>query len=68
MGGRDGRAPVPGPDGADGFEQTGRRAERVGARRRLPTGMSEAIDAYLEPECGDRPTVVELADTLEQYI
>jgi hypothetical protein len=47
----------PRPDGAGGFEQTRRLAERVGQRRRLPTGMSQAIDACLEPDCGDRPTV-----------
>jgi serine/threonine protein kinase len=63
-----GARPFTGPDSGEGFEQTRRRAQRVGALRRLPAGMAKAIDACLEPAPRDRPTVVELSDALEQHV
>jgi serine/threonine protein kinase len=63
-----GARPFAGPERGPAFEQLERRAAPVGSRRRLPTGMAAAIDACLEPEPGDRPTVTELADALDEQL
>ncbi|GGO84260.1 serine/threonine-protein kinase [Wenjunlia tyrosinilytica] len=52
--------------GGDGwYPQLEDRAPPVGSRRNLPRGLAEAIDRCLEPGPGDRPTVGELAQTLD---
>ena len=48
-------------------EQLRRRAAHVGELRRLPAPLAAAIDACLEPEAADRPTIAELADALEPF-
>ncbi len=54
-------------DGARGrYEQLERRAKAVGAARRLPPALSEAIDAALEPEPARRPSLEVILRALER--
>ena len=46
------------------FPQLHRRAERVRVHRRLPAELAAAIDATLEPEPADRPSLAELRAVL----
>jgi len=48
-------------------EQLRRRAPLVGDLRRLPPPLGSAIDACLEPEPAERPTLAALAEALEAH-
>ena len=50
------------------FLQVERRAPRVRARRRLPVGPAEAIDACLEPDPADRPSLDALDAALAELV
>lgn len=50
------------------YPQLDGRAPRVGAHRRLPRPLAEAIDVTLDPEPGNRPQVAELSETLEALV
>lgn len=55
------------PPGLDGLPQERLRAPAVKSRRaRLPRDLSSLIDACLEPDAGDRPTLDDVAPVLEQ--
>ena len=49
----------------DAYEQVLRRAEPVRAYRRVPASFANAVDACLEPDPARRPTLEELARSLE---
>jgi serine/threonine protein kinase len=49
------------------YPQLDGRAPAIRSLRRLPGGFAEAIDACLEPERGDRPTVAELTQALDAF-
>ena len=55
-------------DGETKYAQLDGRAPRVGAFRRLPRALAEAIDVTLEPEPGNRPQVAELSAMLEVLV
>jgi serine/threonine protein kinase len=48
-------------------EQLRRRAARIGELRRLPAPLAAAIDACLEPEAAERPTIAALAEALGPF-
>jgi serine/threonine protein kinase len=49
------------------YPQLDGRASAIRCLRRLPGGFAKAIDACLEPERGDRPTVAELTQALDAF-
>ncbi len=50
------------------YPQLDRRAPAIRTiRQRLPAGFAAAIDASLEPDRVDRPSVAELAEALDQF-
>jgi serine/threonine protein kinase len=49
----------------DWYPQLEARAPLVRTRRHLPPVLAAAIDRCLEPDPADRPTITQLADTLE---
>jgi len=48
------------------YAQLETRAPRIRALRRLPAALAEAVDSSLEPDPARRPTIAELAATLER--
>jgi serine/threonine protein kinase len=48
----------------DGYDQLGRRAERLGRLRRVPVRLGDAVDACLEPRPEDRPSLADLGEAL----
>jgi eukaryotic-like serine/threonine-protein kinase len=57
--------PFRSPNGA--YEQLRRRAEPVAAHRRVPPRFGLLVDACLEPDPGARPSLGELAASLEAF-
>lgn len=55
-------------DSPDDYTQVDQRAEPIATRCRLPRELAAAIDACLEPLPCDRPTVPELAATLDALL
>ncbi len=51
----------------DDFQQLRRRADAVRVHRRLPGALAAAVDACLEPEPAERPSVRALARIMEGY-
>ncbi|MDQ3509432.1 MAG: ABC transporter transmembrane domain-containing protein [Actinomycetota bacterium] len=50
------------------YEQIQRRVEPVNKHRRIPRKLAETIEACLEPEPDDRPTVAELSQRLGEFL
>ncbi|HSU09653.1 MAG TPA: protein kinase, partial [Pseudonocardia sp.] len=50
------------------YLQLQRRAPRVRARRRLPSGVAATIDACLAPDPGDRPSLEALDAALAELV
>ena len=50
------------------YPQRDRRATSVAANRRAPAAFAELVDACLSREPGDRPSVGELADGLDEIV
>jgi serine/threonine protein kinase len=55
---------------ADGrsYEQLERRADPIREVRRLPRRLGDCIDACLDPESRDRPSVRELAELIDSFV
>ena len=51
----------------DAYPQLVDRAPSVRTLRRLPAALGAAIDACLETEAGDRPSIDELLEALERF-
>ena len=60
--------PFYGLDEETKYPQLETRAAPVGSRRRLPRRLADSIDAALEPDPEQRPSVAELADVLGELI
>lgn len=56
------------PDDSDAYEQLTRRATSIRRERRLPAALADGIDACLEPEPRQRPTVRELAELFDSLL
>jgi serine/threonine protein kinase len=61
------RLPFPSEE-EDRYEQLERRADLVGAHRRLPRTLARAIDACLEPLPARRPGIKDLAQLLSEHV
>ena len=48
------------------YEQLERRAESIRSHRRVPSAFAAAVDACLEPDPADRPTIKDLMQTLNE--
>jgi serine/threonine protein kinase len=55
-------------DEDDRYDQLERRAESVRRYRRVPRAFADAIDACLEPDPDDRPTVEQLSSSLTSFL
>jgi serine/threonine protein kinase len=63
-----GELPFGAYDDEDRYEQLERRAEPVRSYRRVPATFNDLVDSCLEPDPARRPTVGELADTLNKLV
>jgi serine/threonine protein kinase len=64
-----GELPFDAPDDdEDRYEQLERRAEPVRSYRRVPTAFNDLVGSCFEPDFARRPTVGELADSLNRLI
>jgi serine/threonine protein kinase len=63
-----GELPFDAPDDEDRYEQLERRAEPVRSYRRVPAAFNDLVGSCLEPDSARRPTVGELADTLNKLV
>jgi eukaryotic-like serine/threonine-protein kinase len=63
-----GHPPFEYPDDHEVYDQLLRRATSVRRSRRLPRGLADGIDACLEPEPAQRPTVRELAELFDSLL
>jgi serine/threonine protein kinase len=50
------------------YEQLERRAESIRSHRRVPAAFAVAVDACLEPDPAERPTVKDLTQTLNELV
>ena len=48
------------------YEQLERRADSIRSHRRVPRAFAAAVDAYLEPDPTERPTIKDLTQTLNE--
>jgi serine/threonine protein kinase len=63
-----GQPPFDYPDDSDAYDQLTRRATSIRRERRLPAALADGIDACLEPDPRQRPTVRELAELFDSLL
>lgn len=63
-----GRAPFEYPEDRETYDQLLRRAPSIRSERRLPRALGDGIDACLEPDPQERPTVRELAELVDSFL
>jgi serine/threonine protein kinase len=63
-----GELPFDAPEDEDRYEQLERRAVPVRSYRRVPTAFNALVSSSLEPDPTRRPTVAELAHTLNDLV
>jgi serine/threonine protein kinase len=63
-----GKPPFDYPDDSDAYDQLTRRATSIRHERRLPAALADGIDACLEPDPRQRPTVRELAELFDSLL
>lgn len=62
-----GEEPFDAYDDETRYEQLERRAESIRSHRRVPAAFAVAVDACLEPDPAERPTVKDLTQTLNEF-